>query len=128
MEDQPGCILPTTKTHQEDRLGPKQVAVSSNVKRQRALSASCALAANKSLYLALIAGAVYDQKLGKWMRHKYLLNHPDPDPETRKLWTGGGEKEFGRLCQGNNNTKGKYVLRFIQKDEVSSNKRSTFSC
>ena len=96
---------------QEDRLSPKQVELSATHKRRQALTASCALAANESLYSALIAGAVYDQKLEKWMRHKDLINHPDP--ETRKLWPGGGEKEFGSLCQGYNETKGKDVLRFI---------------
>ena len=58
------------------------------------------------------------------MRHKDLINHPDP--ETRKLWTGGGEKEFGRLCQGYNETKGKDVLRFIHKHEVPSHKPVTY--
>ena len=52
---------------------------------------------NKDLYQALIAGAVYDKKLGKWVRHKDLLNHLDL--EIRKLWTGDGEKEFGRLTK-----------------------------
>ena len=85
---------------QEALLSLKQVALAAKTKRQRALTAGCALAANKGLYAALIAGAVYDQKLGKWMRHKQLINHPDP--EIRKLWMGGNEKEFGRLCQGYN--------------------------
>ena len=43
------------------------------------ITSACALAANKSLYSALIAGAVYDQKLEKWMRHKDLINHPDAE-------------------------------------------------
>ena len=34
--------------------------------------------------------------------------------KTRKLWSGGGEKEFGRLCQGYNVIKGKDVLGFIR--------------
>ena len=93
--------------HQEPQLNPKQVALAAKTKRQRALTAGCALAANKSLHSALVAGAVYDQKLGKWMRHKQLINHPYPD--IRKLWVGGNEKKFGRLCQGYNDTKGKDV-------------------
>ena len=64
---------------QEARLSPRQVALSATVKQHRALLAAGALAANKSLHAALIAGAVYDQKLGKWMRHKQLINHPDPE-------------------------------------------------
>ena len=45
---------------QEEQLSPKQVTLSATNKIQRALTASCALASNKSLYSALIAGVVYD--------------------------------------------------------------------
>ena len=78
--------------HQEAQLSPKQVALAAATKRQSALTAACALAANKSLHAALVVGAVYDQKLGRWMRHKQLINHPDP--EIRKLWVDDNEKEF----------------------------------
>ena len=109
---------------QEDRLSPRQVALATKTKQQQALTASCPLAADKGLHLALIAGAVYDQKLGKWMQHKQLISHPDP--KIRKLWAGGNEKVFGRLCQGYDETKGKDVLKFIQEDEVPAHKPVTY--
>ena len=76
---------------QEDRLSPKQVALVAKFKRQHALTASCVLAANKGLYQALVDGALYDKKLRKWMRHKDLLNHPDP--EIRKPNLGDSVKD-----------------------------------
>ena len=87
-------------------------------------TAACALAANRSLHAALVAGAVYDQTLEKWMRHKQLINHPDP--KIRALWNGGNEKEYGRLFQGFNTTKGKDVLHFIHKHEVPTDKTVTY--
>ena len=73
----------TLKCLQKDHLSPKQVALSAIHKKRQDLTASYVLVANKSLYSALIAGAVYEQKLGKWMRHKDRINHPDL--EIRKL-------------------------------------------
>ena len=109
---------------QEECLSPKQVALMAKTQQQGALTASCALAANTSLHLALIAGAIFDQKLGIWMRYMDLINHLDLD--IRKLWSRGSEKELGRICQGHNETKGKDVLRFIRKDKVPADKPVTY--
>jgi hypothetical protein len=33
---------------------------------------------NRALHTALLAGAIWDPDLSKWMRYKDLINHPDP--------------------------------------------------
>ena len=99
---------------QEALLSPKQVALAAKTKIQRTLTGGCELAAYKGLHAALVVGTVYDQNLGKLMRHKQLINHPDS--EIRKQWVGGNEKEQGY----------KDVLRFIPEHEVPVHKPVTY--
>ena len=83
-----------------------------------------ALANNPQLHKAFVAGAIWDQTLKKWMRYNDLIKHPNK--ETRNLWIGSGEKEYGRLFQGFKDTPGKDVLKWIYKSEVPAEKQVTY--
>jgi hypothetical protein len=83
-----------------------------------------AMANNPLLHKAFVAGAIYDKDLNKWMRYNDLIRHPNK--ETRDLWLGSGQKEYGRLFQGYKETEGKDVLKWIYKSEVPADKQVTY--
>jgi hypothetical protein len=64
--------------------------------------------------------AVFDEKSGKMLDYRQLINHPDP--EIRKIWQYSTANEFGRTMQGvsKNRTKDKRIegtntMKFILK-------------
>jgi hypothetical protein len=80
---------------------------------------------NQALHTALLAGAIWDPDLSKWMRYKDIINHPDPI--IRQTWMKSGEDEFGRLFQGFGDVEGKHVLEFIHKSEIPAGYEATYA-
>ena len=93
--------IPTITTQRVEPLNligvPSPQQGNPGIKVNRALGAQ--------LHTALLAGAIWDPDLNKWMRYKDLINHPDP--EIRQKWMEAGEDEFGRLFQGFGDVEGK---------------------
>ena len=75
--------------------------------------------------VVLLAGAIWDPDLSKWMQYKDLINHPDPI--IRQTWMESGEDEFGRLFQGFGDVEGKHVLEFIHKSEIPAGYEATYA-
>jgi hypothetical protein len=78
------------------------------------------------------AMAVFDEKSGKMLDYRQLINHPDP--EIRKIWQLSVSNEFGRTMQGvgKNRTKDKRIkgtdtMKFIHKHKIPKNKKVTYA-
>ena len=59
-------------------------------------------------HMAMNAGSIFEETLGKMMSYKELIKHPDPIIRLR--WNRSGENEFGRLLQGYKDTEGICLL------------------
>jgi hypothetical protein len=81
---------------------------------------------NQALHTALLAGAIWDLDLSKWMRYKDLISHPDPT--IRQTWMESGKDEFGQLFQGFGDVEGKHVLEFIHKSKIPAGFEATYAC
>ena len=77
------------------------------------------------------AQTIHDKETNTYLRYQQLLRHPN----YTKAWNISAANEFGRLAQGlkDGRVKGTDTIRFIQKDEVPSDRMKdvtygSFSC
>lgn len=73
---------------------------------------------------AFKAGAIWDEELKKWMTSEELLQHPNP--KKRAIWDKSGEKEYGNLFQGYEETKGMNVYTFVRRKDIPKDKKITY--
>ena len=113
----PTITAPTQQVEPLNLIGGTLQRHNQSIKVNRALGAQ--------LHTALLAGAIWDPDLNKWMRYKDLINHPDP--AIRRKWMEAGEDEFGRLFQGFGDVEGKQVLDFIHRREIPAGFEATYA-
>ena len=77
----PTITAPTQQVEPLNLIGGTLQRHNQSIKVNRALGAQ--------LHTALLAGAIWDPDLNKWMRYKDLINHPDP--AIRRKWMEAGE-------------------------------------
>ncbi len=77
------------------------------------------------------AQTIHDKETNTYLKYRQLLRHPN----YTKAWNISAANEFGRLAQGlkDGRVKGTNTIRFIQKDEVPSDRMKdvtygSFSC
>jgi hypothetical protein len=77
------------------------------------------------------AQTIHDKETNTYLKYRQLLRHPNH----KKAWNISAANEFGRLAQGlkDGRVKGTDTIRFIQKNEVPSNRMKdvtygSFSC
>jgi hypothetical protein len=79
------------------------------------------------------AMAVFEEKTGKMLEYRHLINHEDP--EVRKKWQLSGANEFGRTMQGVGKTgskedkiEGTDTMHLIKKSDIPKDKKITYAC
>jgi hypothetical protein len=78
------------------------------------------------------AMAVLEEKTGKMLEYRHLINHEDPD--VRKKWQLSGANEFGRTMQGEGKTRlkedkreGTDTMHLIKKCDIPKYKKITYA-
>jgi hypothetical protein len=78
------------------------------------------------------AMAVFEEKTGKMLEYRHLINHEDP--EVRKKWQLSGANEFRRTMQGvgktrskEDKTEGTDTMHLIKKSDIPKNEKITYA-